>query len=85
MVSNKPIAMDDRLTVRIDKETKSTLMQLAREKGTDASSVVLQLIRQYLEQGDAEFPELRTIGADVEALKLKVSYIEKELLGKLPA
>lgn len=77
--------MDDRLTIRIDKETKSTLMQVARERGTDASSVVLQLIKQYLEQGDVEFPELRTIGTDVEALKLKVSYIEKELLGKLPA
>lgn len=39
---------DERIVLLIDKETKQLLMNVAHERGEDASGIIRKLVREYL-------------------------------------
>lgn len=56
-------ATQDQMNFRVDKDLKQRFIDRAREKGTSASELFVDYMKQYL--GEAP---IQTSGADVEAL-----------------
>lgn len=81
-MSKQELSKDDRIVVRIDKETKNAFMQRVEAEGKNASEVLLAWINDYLAQEPSLMPDLRQVYAEVETLKQKVAFLEDEVTKK---
>lgn len=84
-MTKQELSKDDRLVVRIDKETKNAFMQRVEAEGKNASEVLLGWINDYLSQEPRFLPDISQVYADVENLKKKVAFLEDEITKKSAA
>ncbi len=77
--------MSERLSIRIDKETKEEFKARLESEGKIISDVVILWIKDYLASGSSEGNDLEALRKQVNSLNSKVNRIEEDLLGKLPA
>lgn len=85
MANQDTLKLDERIVARIDKPTKEAFMQRVESEGKNASEVILQWIRQYLENEQSQHVDINQVYSELNDLKVKMFHIESELLGKLPA
>lgn len=84
-MSKQELSKDDRLVVRIDKETKNAFMQRVESEGKNASEVLISWINDYLSQEPRLLPDIGQVYAEVENLKKKVAFLEDEVTKKSAA
>lgn len=84
-MSKQELSKDDRLVVRIDKQTKDAFMERVDMEGKNASEVILGWVREYLTSTPHSKPDLAQIYADLEYLKKKVAVLEDRLAKKSAA
>lgn len=81
-MTKQELSKDDRLVVRIDKETKNEFMRRVEAEGKNASEVLLTWINDYLSQEPRFLPDISQVYAEVETLKQKVAFLEDEVTKK---
>lgn len=84
-MTKQELSKDDRLVVRIDKETKNKFMKRAEIEGKNASEVLLGWIKDYLAQEPQELPDIRQVHTELEILKKKLAFLEDEVTKKSAA
>ncbi|NMG07593.1 hypothetical protein [Brasilonema sp. UFV-L1] len=84
-MTKQELSKDDRLVVRIDKQTKDAFMARVDAEGKNASEVVLNWVKDYLAKEPQQIPDLAQIYADLEHLKKKVAVLEDEVTKKSAA
>jgi hypothetical protein len=84
-MSKQELSKDDRLVVRIDKETKNAFMQRVETEGRNASEVLLGWINDYLAQEPQQLPNINQVYAEVETIKKKLAFLEDEVTKKSAA
>ncbi|MBW4591300.1 hypothetical protein G7B40_039045 [Aetokthonos hydrillicola Thurmond2011] len=84
-MTKQEISKDDRLVVRIDKQTKDAFMSRVDAEGKNASEVILHWVRDYLKSEPQQQPDLTQLYTDLEHLKRKVAVLEDEVTKKSAA
>ncbi|MUG91808.1 hypothetical protein F7734_04705 [Scytonema sp. UIC 10036] len=84
-MTKQELSKDDRLVVRIDKQTKDAFMARVDAEGKSASEVILNWVIDYLAQEPQQRPDLVKMYADLESLKRKVAHLEDEVTKKSAA
>jgi hypothetical protein len=84
-MTKQEFSKDDRLVVRIDKQTKDAFMARVDAEGKSASEVILNWVISYLAQEPQQRPDLVKMYSDLEFLKRKVAYLEDEVTKKSAA
>lgn len=84
-MTKQELSKDDRLVVRIDKQTKDAFMARVDADGKNASEVIIDWVRDYLTTEPQPRPDLAAIYADLEYLKQKVAVLEGEVTKKSAA
>lgn len=84
-MSKQELSKDDRLVVRIDKQTKDAFMARVDAEGKNASEVILNWVRDYLATEPHSKPDLAQIYEDLKYLKQKVAVLEDEVTKKSAA
>ena len=84
-MAKQELSKDDRLVVRIDKQTKDAFMARVGAEGGNASEIVLTWVRDYLAKESQRTPDITQMYADLEYLKGKIAVLEDEVAKKLAA
>ncbi|MBD2771208.1 hypothetical protein [Iningainema tapete] len=84
-MAKQELSKDDRLVVRIDKQTKDEFMARVDAEGKNASEIVLAWVREYLAQEPKRIPDITQMYADLEHLKSKIAVLEDEVTKKSAA
>ncbi|NJL65198.1 MAG: hypothetical protein HC903_29690 [Methylacidiphilales bacterium] len=84
-MNKQELSKDDRLVVRIDKETKNQFMKRAEDEGRNASEILLGWIKNYLAEEPQLLPDIKQVYAELETLKNKLAFLEDEVTKKSAA
>jgi cell division protein FtsB len=84
-MNKQELSKDDRLVVRIDKETKNQLMKRAEAEGKNASEILLGWIKDYLAEEPQLQPDIKQVYAELETLRNKLNFLEDEVTKKSAA
>ena len=84
-MAKQELSKDDRLVVRIDKQTKDAFMARVDAEGRNASEIVLTWVRDYLAKESKQTPDITQMYADLEYLKGKIAVLEDEVTKKSAA
>ena len=84
--------LDERIAIRIDKQTKDEFMRRLEEEGKNASDIILKWIKSYvasepkaevdLQKMSEELESLKRQVADLERLKQEVAMMRSEFMAK---
>lgn len=87
--------LDERIAIRIDKQTKEEFMRRLEDEGKNASDIILKWIKSYvasepkadvdLHKMSEELESLKQQVADLERLKQEVAMIRTEFMSKSAA
>ncbi len=87
--------LDERIAIRIDKQTKEEFMRRLEDEGKNASDIILKWIKSYvasepkadvdLYKMSEELESLKQQVADLERLKQEVAVMRSEFMAKSAA
>jgi antitoxin component of RelBE/YafQ-DinJ toxin-antitoxin module len=95
MKKQEMMKLDERIAIRIDKQTKDEFMRRLEEEGKNASDIILKWIKSYiasepkaevdLQKMSEELESLKRQVADLERLKQEVAMMRSEFMAKSAA
>lgn len=87
--------LDERIAIRIDRQTKEEFMRRLEDEGKNASDIILKWIKSYvasetkaevdLQKMSEELESLKQQVADLERLKQEVAMMRTEFMAKSAA
>ncbi|OKH48266.1 hypothetical protein NIES2101_22760 [Calothrix sp. HK-06] len=77
MKKQEMMKLDERIAIRIDKQTKDEFMRRLEEEGKNASDIILKWIKSYVASEPKAEVDLQKISEDLESLKRQVADLER--------
>ncbi|RUT02050.1 hypothetical protein DSM106972_061250 [Dulcicalothrix desertica PCC 7102] len=77
MKKQEMMKLDERIAIRIDKQTKDEFMRRLEEEGKNASDIILKWIKSYVASEPKAEVDLQKISEELESLKRQVADLER--------